>query len=148
MGSEGVNWVQCLSIINMVMKLLFSLNPSNVITSLMAISVSGRTLSNPGEQNNWNENTGNTLTYTYVNYLNTSAVRGISYVLTTSWNCWCQWPRGLKRSSAAAELLGLRVRIPSKHGCLSVVSAVCYQVEFSATGRSLVQRSPTECVCH
>ena len=24
---------------------------------------------------------------------------------------------------------------------------VCYQVEVSATGRSLVQRSPTECVC-
>ena len=32
------------------------------------------------------------------------------------------------------------------HGCLSVVSVVCCQVEVSATGRSLVQRSPTECV--
>ena len=31
------------------------------------------------------------------------------------------------------------------HGCLSVVSVVCCQVKFSATGRSLVQRSPTEC---
>ena len=31
------------------------------------------------------------------------------------------------------------------HGCLSVVSVVCCQVEVSATGRSLVQRSPTEC---
>jgi hypothetical protein len=31
------------------------------------------------------------------------------------------------------------------HGCLSVVSVVCCQVEVSATGRSLVQRSPTDC---
>ena len=33
-------------------------------------------------------------------------------------------------------------------GCLSLVNAVCWQVEISATGRSLVQRSPTDCgVC-
>ena len=31
------------------------------------------------------------------------------------------------------------------HGCLSVVSIVCCQVEVSAKGRSLVQRSPTDC---
>jgi hypothetical protein len=31
------------------------------------------------------------------------------------------------------------------HGCLSLGSVVCFQVEFSATGWSLVQRSPTEC---
>jgi hypothetical protein len=30
-------------------------------------------------------------------------------------------------------------------GCLSLVSVVCCQVEVSATGWSLVQRSPTEC---
>ena len=30
------------------------------------------------------------------------------------------------------------------HGCLSFVSVVCCQVEVSATGRSLVQRSPTD----
>jgi hypothetical protein len=30
---------------------------------------------------------------------------------------------------------------------VSVVSVVCSNVEGSATGRSLVQRSPTECVC-
>jgi hypothetical protein len=28
---------------------------------------------------------------------------------------------------------------------MSVVSVVCCQVEISATGRSLVQRSPTDC---
>ena len=32
-----------------------------------------------------------------------------------------------------------------RHGCLSVVSVVCCQVEVSATDWSLVQRSPTEC---
>ena len=31
------------------------------------------------------------------------------------------------------------------HWCLSVVSVVCCQVEVSATDRSFVQRSPTEC---
>jgi hypothetical protein len=31
------------------------------------------------------------------------------------------------------------------HGCLSLVSVVCCQVEVFATGWSLVQRSPTEC---
>jgi hypothetical protein len=31
------------------------------------------------------------------------------------------------------------------HGCLSVVSDVCCQVEISATGRSLVERGVTEC---
>jgi hypothetical protein len=30
------------------------------------------------------------------------------------------------------------------HGCLSLVSVVCCQIEVSATGRSLVQMSPTE----
>ena len=29
-------------------------------------------------------------------------------------------------------------------GCLSLVSVTCCQVEVSVTGRSLVQRSPTE----
>ena len=49
-------------------------------------------------------------------------------------SCRSQWPRGLKRRSAAARLLGLLVRIPPGHGCLSVVSVVRCQVEVSATG--------------
>ena len=32
------------------------------------------------------------------------------------------------------------------HGCLSLVSVVCCRVVVCATGRSLVQRSPAECV--
>jgi hypothetical protein len=31
------------------------------------------------------------------------------------------------------------------HGCLSLVSFVCCQVEVSATGWSLFQRRPTDC---
>ena len=31
------------------------------------------------------------------------------------------------------------------HRCMSFVSVLCCQVEVSATGRSLVQRSPTDC---
>jgi len=31
------------------------------------------------------------------------------------------------------------------HGCLSLMSVVCYQVEVSATGLSFTQRSPTKC---
>jgi len=53
--------------------------------------------------------------------------------------------RGLGRASAAARLLGLWVRIPPGHGCLSHVSVVCCQVDVSASGWLLVQRSPTEC---
>jgi hypothetical protein len=56
-----------------------------------------------------------------------------------------QWPSGLRRGSAADRLLRLLVRIPPGHGCFSVVSVVCCQVEVSATGWSLVQRSPTDC---
>jgi len=49
------------------------------------------------------------------------------------------------RGSAAARLLIFWFRIPAGHGCLSVVSVVCCQVEVYATSWSFVQRSPTEC---
>jgi hypothetical protein len=32
-----------------------------------------------------------------------------------------------------------------EHGCLSLVGVVCCQVEVTAPGRSLVQRSPNDC---
>ena len=54
-----------------------------------------------------------------------------------------QW---LRRGSAAARWLGLRVRIPP--GSWMSVSCECCvscQVEVSASGWSLVQRRPTEC---
>jgi hypothetical protein len=56
-----------------------------------------------------------------------------------------QWPRCLRGRFMAARLLWLSYRIPPG-AWLSVVSVVCCQVEASATGWALVQRSPTECV--
>jgi hypothetical protein len=52
-----------------------------------------------------------------------------------------QWPRRLR--PFACWDCGFESR--RGHGCLSVVSVVCCQVEVSASGWSLVQRSPTEC---
>jgi len=55
------------------------------------------------------------------------------------------WPRGLRRVSATAHLLGLRVRIPPEAWLfVSCECCVCFQIEVSATGRSLVQRGRTE----
>jgi hypothetical protein len=50
----------------------------------------------------------------------------------------------LRRRTAASCLLELQIRIPTR-SWISVVSVVCCQVEVSASGWSLVQRSPTEC---
>ena len=50
---------------------------------------------------------------------------GVSQWLLDCWDCGFQSHRG--------------------HGCLSVLSFVCYQVEVCATGWSLFQRSPIEC---
>jgi hypothetical protein len=47
--------------------------------------------------------------------------------------------------SAAGRLQGLGFEYPRGHGCLSIVSVVCCQVEVSAPGWSPDQRSPTEC---
>jgi hypothetical protein len=55
-----------------------------------------------------------------------------------------QWPRGLTRWSARRSFLG----IAGSGTWLSVSYKYCVlQVEVSETGRLLVQRSPTECVC-
>jgi len=53
-------------------------------------------------------------------------------------------PCGLRRGSAAARLMGLRVPNPPR-ARMSFVIVVCPQIEVSVRGRSLVQRSPTEC---
>jgi hypothetical protein len=61
--------------------------------------------------------------------------------------CRSRWPRGLRRVSVAGRLLGLRVRIPPAGwwgGGWGVNFLYC-QVEVSATSRSLVQGSRTEC---
>jgi hypothetical protein len=56
-----------------------------------------------------------------------------------------RWTRGLTRSSEAARWLGLWVRIPQEGMDVCLVSVVCCQEQVSASGLSLVQRSPTEC---
>jgi len=58
-----------------------------------------------------------------------------------------QWQRGLRRKSARRSLAGIAGSNPTKGMAgLSLFNVVCRQVQFSATGRSLVQRNPTECV--
>ena len=57
---------------------------------------------------------------------------------------WSQSPRGQRCGSAAVRLLGLWVRIPPGL-YMSVSCIMCCQVEVSASGWSLVQRSPTLC---
>jgi hypothetical protein len=59
--------------------------------------------------------------------------------------CRLRWARGLRRGSADARLLGLWVRIPPRTWVSVSLNVVCCQEEVSATGWSLVQRSPTEC---
>ena len=55
-----------------------------------------------------------------------------------------EYPRGLKRRSAGPRW-GIAGSNPAEgHGCLSLVSVVCCQVEVCAMGRLLVQRIPTE----
>ena len=56
-----------------------------------------------------------------------------------------QWPRRLRRGSAAARFLGLQVKSRRGNGCLLWV--LCVIRQRSATDRSFVQRSTTECVC-
>jgi len=56
-----------------------------------------------------------------------------------------QWPCCLRRGSAVPRLLGLWVPVPPGQGWLSLVGVTCCQVQVSASGWSLVQRSPTEC---
>jgi hypothetical protein len=56
-------------------------------------------------------------------------------------SCRSQWPRGLRRGPAAYCLLELLVRIPPG----AWMSVCCVFSEFSASGCSLVQRSPTDC---
>jgi len=53
------------------------------------------------------------------------AVSGVGLQALTYWECGFETRR--------------------RHGCLSLVTIVCCQVEVSATGPSLVHRSPTGC---
>jgi hypothetical protein len=47
----------------------------------------------------------------------------------------------------SCSLAGIAGSYPAGDGCLSSVGVVCCQIEVSATGRSLLQRSPMSVVC-
>jgi hypothetical protein len=53
--------------------------------------------------------------------------------------------KDLKVQNGSKKKTGQKKKSQRGHGCLSVVSVVRCQVEVSATGWSLVQRSPTDC---
>ena len=57
--------------------------------------------------------------------------------------CRSQWPCGLRRGSRAARLLGLWVRIPPGHGCLSVFDLETSRMRRSwpALGRSATKKN-------
>jgi len=55
-----------------------------------------------------------------------------------------QWRRGLRRGSALA-CWDCYFEHGRRHACLSLVSAVCCQVEVCVSGSSFVQMSLTEC---
>jgi len=79
------------------------------------------------------------------------SMRRAPYVCVSvcSYKFWTilRWSRGLKRGFATARLLGLQLRFPSGTSMSVSLSVVCCQVEVSASGRPLVQRSPVECLC-
>jgi hypothetical protein len=76
----------------------------------------------------------------------TTMASGLSGILKCTFNphCLFLWQGGLRRGSAAARLLGYwEFHSRRERRCLFLVNVVCCQVDVSATGRSLVQRSRT-----
>jgi len=63
------------------------------------------------------------------------------FTVLSKHNSRSQWPHGLRQLA----YWDCWFESHRRHGCLSIVSVVCYQVEVPATGWSLVQRSPTDC---
>jgi hypothetical protein len=58
-----------------------------------------------------------------------------------------RWPHCIRGGSAAARFGVAGSNTTGDHGFMSLVNAVCCQVDVSTSGRTLVQRSSTECVC-
>jgi hypothetical protein len=61
---------------------------------------------------------------------------------------WRPIPLAARHGPAAARFLGLRVRILPSGMYVCLLWVLCCQVKVSATGWSLIQRNPTESVCH
>ena len=91
----------------------------------------------------------------YAHWMSKSPVPRVPTGRSSGWNvaagtlileaitCLSQWQSGLRQGFSATRFLGFRSDPGLESGCLSVVSVVCYQVEVSASGWSLVQGSPT-----
>ena len=60
---------------------------------------------------------------------------------------WCpsQWPRCIRLGSAAASFPGVAGSNPDVGMDTGLLWTLCWQVEVSSSGQSLVQRSPSEC---
>jgi hypothetical protein len=52
----------------------------------------------------------------------------------TEFSVYTVWYDVKEPLTVAAGLLGLRVRNPPRHGCLSLLSVVCCQAEVSTSG--------------
>jgi hypothetical protein len=64
--------------------------------------------------------------------------------LAVIFKCRCQWPHGLRRGSAAARLLGLRVRIPP--GAWKSVPCECGVSEYDHEASTMRRPWPTRAV--
>jgi len=69
---------------------------------------------------------------------------GIITLVTTHMNCWSHRPRDVGGGIGAVHLLGLRVRIPPGHGCLSVVTVVCCRVEVDSSSNVMAHGDTRE----
>ena len=89
---------------------------------------------------------GNPCSITYMQYMQICyPFQPLIFYSVQSSSCRCQRPRGLRRESAAARLLGYGLESHQQHGCLSLVRVALCQVEVSASDWSLDQRIPIDC---
>jgi len=90
--------------------------------------------------------------FLYAKYINQSAKTNwkrnmalVSFVTIEVAYCRYRWPRGLTRRSRPLSCRDRGFEYRRGHGCLSIVTVMCCQIEISATSCPLVQRSPTDC---
>jgi hypothetical protein len=102
----------------------------------------------------WNNNTSfqNKCIYVQIKYLYSSGKLNIYSVVRVSiipvvfCICLMSWIK-FGRSRWLLNFWDCGFESRRGHGCVSFVCVVCCHVEVTTTGRSLVQRNPTDCVC-
>jgi hypothetical protein len=76
----------------------------------------------------------------------TAGAQNVTVQSVGLWKC-SSFVKGIRDSEyRGVRLLGLRLRTLPE-ACLFVSCVMCCEIEVYATGRSLVQRSPIDCVC-